>query len=113
MSDDTWPDLDTPASLWPSGAEDETPPPRRWVWDAMQPGERAERLTDLARWVQWLTSTFELHNDIPTCWYRHRALVERLTALYTGWARTYIAPSPAATRLNWSGSLNWTRWSRG
>ncbi|MFF3244278.1 hypothetical protein ACFYWY_11205 [Streptomyces sp. NPDC002870] len=83
-------DLDNPASLWPTpptGAA--KPEPRRWIWSAMDPPERRQRLRELAIWVDWLRRTFELHNQIPACWYRHPPVVEHLTALYIGWVRTY------------------------
>lgn len=64
----------------------------------MEPAERRERLRELATWVDWLRRTFELHNAIPACWYRHSPAVEHLTALYAGWVRTYSAEPGAAGR---------------
>lgn len=93
-------DLDNPAFLWP------TPPTaaakaesRRWIWSAMDPPERRERLRELAVWVAWLRTTFELHNQIPVCWYRHSPVVEHLSALYVGWARTYAGDQGAGREL--------------
>lgn len=93
-----------PASLWPdpppADGEEKLgkkplppPPPRRWVWEAMAPDERRQRLRELGEWVAWLRRTFELHNQLPPCWYQHPPVVEHLTALYIGWVRTYAAPT--------------------
>ncbi|NSC25715.1 hypothetical protein FM076_33045 [Streptomyces albus subsp. chlorinus] len=60
----------------------------------MTPAERRARMRELAGWVEWLRGTFELHNQIPECWYRHPPVREHLTALYAGWVRTYCQPSP-------------------
>lgn len=104
MPPDPWDD--DPADAWP--ASPDTPPPRRWVWEAMEPAERIQRLHELADWVKWLRTRYELHNDIPSCWYRHPPVLERLTALYAGYARTYIAPSPGRdhAEIEWIQALN-------
>ncbi|WP_405805618.1 hypothetical protein OG729_10060 [Streptomyces sp. NBC_00210] len=82
--------LENPAALWPGiQTPAQAPEPRRWVWAAMSPPERRQRLREMAVWVDWLRRTFELHNVIPHCWYRHSAVVEHLTALYVGWVRIY------------------------
>ncbi|MGY0059360.1 hypothetical protein ACWY4P_22855 [Streptomyces sp. LZ34] len=94
MPDDL-PDLDEPAAVWPGRPRptDEPPAaPQRWVWTAMEPAERRAKLRQLATWVKWLITAHELHNTIPACWYRHPRLLERLTALYTGWVRVYCSP---------------------
>ncbi|MET8537248.1 hypothetical protein ABZV67_37010 [Streptomyces sp. NPDC005065] len=100
--------LDNPASLWPAPA---TPPhePQQWVWAAMEPSERRQRLRELAGWVDWLRRTFELHNHIPPCWYRHPPVVEHLTALYVGWLRTYAGERAAGRELaegDWINTLH-------
>lgn len=102
--------LDNPASLWPTvpPTPAETPPPRRWVWVAMPPDERQDRLRELRTWVQWLRHTAELHNDIPPCWYRHRWTREMLTALYLGWLRTYEGektPGRELAEADWINTL--------
>ncbi|MCU4750306.1 hypothetical protein [Streptomyces sp. G-5] len=100
--------LDDPASAWPEGTPDAPLQPRRWVWDAMEPEERAIRLKELAGWVSWLRGTYQLRNEIPACWYRHRPVVERLTALYAAWARAYIAPAQGRdhAELEWIGAMD-------
>lgn len=100
--------LDNPASLWPAPP---TPPPepQRWVWAAMEPPERRQRLRELAIWVDWLRRTFELHNNIPPCWYRHPSVVEHLTALYVCWLRTYAGERSAGRELaeaDWINTLH-------
>ncbi|MEN8649706.1 hypothetical protein ABCR94_03380 [Streptomyces sp. 21So2-11] len=101
-------DLDDPAALWtaPAAAKSE---PRRWVWAAMEPPERRERMRELALWVDWLRRTFELHNQIPACWYLHPPVVEHLTALYVGWVRTYAdeqVPGRGLAEADWINTLH-------
>ncbi|GGU44605.1 hypothetical protein [Streptomyces violascens] len=103
--------LDDPAALWPAqpGATPPQPEPQRWVWAAMEPPERRARLRELAVWVTWLRTTFELHNQIPHCWYRHSPVVEHLTALYAGWLRTYAGEQGAGRELaeaDWINTLH-------
>ncbi|WP_238545396.1 MULTISPECIES: hypothetical protein [Streptomyces] len=87
--------LNDSAALWV--AEPEAPGgdvlPYGWVWAAMPPAERRMKMRELADWVSWLTATFELHNRMPPCWYRHTAVVEHLTALYAAWVRSYCTPT--------------------
>ncbi|WP_327241722.1 hypothetical protein [Streptomyces sp. NBC_01320] len=101
--------LDNPASLWPTPPAAATQEPQRWVWAAMDPPERRARMRDLAIWVDWLRRTFELHNNIPPCWYRHPPVVEHLTALYAGWLRTYAGEQAAGRELaeaDWINTLH-------
>lgn len=98
-----------PASLWPTHSPEEPSEQQRWVWSAMEPAERQERLRELAVWVDWLRTTFELHNSIPTCWYRHSPVVEHLTALYAGWIRTYAGeqvPGRELAEVDWINALH-------
>ncbi|MEE1769292.1 hypothetical protein PUR34_14310 [Streptomyces sp. JV185] len=101
--------FDNPASLWPTPPDAAQPEPQRWVWAAMDPPERRERMRELAAWVDWLRRTFELHNSIPPCWYRHPPVVEHLTALYTGWVRTYAGeqtPGRELAEADWISTLH-------
>ncbi|MFD8953948.1 hypothetical protein ACFV0B_34420 [Streptomyces xanthophaeus] len=105
------PDPLNPADLWPipPGAAAQQPEPQRWVWAAMEPAERRIRMRELGAWVDWLRTTFELHHTITYCWYRHTAVVEHLTALYTGWIRTYAAEEQPARELaeaDWINTLH-------
>lgn len=101
-----------PADLWPSppgAAAAKKAEPQRWVWVAMDPAERRIRLRELACWVDWLRTAFELHNTITHCWYRHSAVVEHLTALYTGWIRTYAGeeePGRELAEADWINTLH-------
>lgn len=74
-------------------AQPQPEPLRRWVWAAMDREDRETRLMELTGWVDWLVKTFELHNAIPPCWYRHSPVIEHLTALYLAWVRTYAGPT--------------------
>ncbi len=99
-----------PADLWPMppGAEQKAEP-QRWVWAAMEPSERQIRMRELSGWVDWLRRTFELHNSITHCWYRHSAVVEHLSALYAGWMRTYAgdeAPGRDLAEADWINTLH-------
>lgn len=99
-----------PADLWPAppGAAQQREP-QRWVWVAMEPAERRIRMRELGGWVDWLRTTFELHNKITHCWYRHSAVVEHLTALYAGWMRTYAgdeAPGRELAEADWINTLH-------
>ncbi|MFE3557331.1 hypothetical protein ACFXKW_21050 [Streptomyces sp. NPDC059193] len=65
----------------------------RWVWSAMDPAERRERLSRMAEWVAWLVKEYDEHRDkILPCWYRHPSALNRLTALYVAWVRVYVEP---------------------
>ncbi|GAA1937443.1 hypothetical protein GCM10009716_49400 [Streptomyces sodiiphilus] len=105
-----FPDLwDDPADAWSSRSPERAEfSQRRWVWEAMEPAERIQRLNGLAAWVKWLRNRHELHNEIPACWYRHPPVVERLTALYAGYVRTYMAPSPGRdhAEIEWIHALS-------
>jgi len=109
MSDQPFEELPDPDGLWDPDAEgqDAAAPPA-WIWSAMEPAERRARLRELATWVDWLTTTFELHNTIPRCWYRHQPVVEHLTALYTGWVRTYCGTDPGRdlAEADWISTLH-------
>ncbi|MGW5343403.1 hypothetical protein [Streptomyces sp. NPDC004050] len=98
-----------PADLWPTSPGAPQIEPQRWVWAAMAPAERRLRLRELAAWVDWVRTTFELHNVITHCWYRHSPVVEHLTALYTGWMRTYAAetePGRELAEADWINTLH-------
>ncbi|MDH6711206.1 hypothetical protein P3T27_007959 [Kitasatospora sp. MAA19] len=99
----------TPAPAVPGQATgNPTPPPRRWVWTAMTPEDRQQRLGELGQWVDWLIDHHHLHRKIPRCWYRdgHEPVLEILTALYLGWVRTYAGDPSKATTL---GEIAWIK----
>lgn len=94
--------------LWPGDSEPQEPlaPPQRWVWADMESGEHAERLRELAGWVDWLIATHEVHNQVVPCWYRHPAVVEHLTALYLGWTRAYGDDAGGVSEADWINTLH-------
>ncbi|MFI2373161.1 hypothetical protein [Streptomyces sp. NPDC018833] len=110
MSEPSNDPLSDPASLWPDPVDEpmETSAPYGWVWTAMAPGERYTRMRELARWVDWLASAFELRDQIPPCWYRHPAVLEHLTALYVSWVRVYCRPAggPDLAEAKWISTLH-------
>ncbi|MFJ3883203.1 hypothetical protein ACIPW5_37880 [Streptomyces sp. NPDC090077] len=103
-------DMLNPADLWPAPPGGHPKPePQRWVWAAMDPPERRLRMRELAVWVDWMRTTFELHNKITYCWYRHSAVVEHLTTLCTGWTRIYAgedAPGRELSEADWINTLH-------
>lgn len=54
-------------------------------WDSMTRQQATGAWQQLTAWVDWLIRSYELHEDIPNCWYRHRALLEELNALCLAW----------------------------
>ncbi|MEU9480717.1 hypothetical protein [Streptomyces sp. NPDC048191] len=90
----------------PNAQEEKPPPPQRWVWSDMDPGDREKRLGELTLWVDWLIKTYDLRNQIARCWYQHTRIVEHLTALYIGWVRTY-AGDP--TKLGLRAEAEWIK----
>lgn len=100
--------LPAPAQSTDQLPKPKTAPPRRWVWTAMQPEDRRQRLEELGAWVDWLIERHQLHRKVPRCWYRegHEKTLEILTALYLGWLRTYAGdPAKVATL----GELAWQK----
>ncbi|MFG3229386.1 hypothetical protein ACGF07_32015 [Kitasatospora sp. NPDC048194] len=93
-----------PAETVASATGQKTTPPRRWVWSAMEPADRQQRIGELGLWVDWLIEYHEMPREVPRCWYRHRKVREILTALYLGWVRTY-AGDPA--KVGTLGEIEW------
>lgn len=61
-----------------------------WVWEAMEPPVRRERLAELRPWVHWLVRTYPwTQAHVTPCWYQHTDVRELLTALFLSWVRTY------------------------
>ncbi|MER6913932.1 hypothetical protein ABT354_19855 [Streptomyces sp. NPDC000594] len=78
-----------------------------WVWEAMEPPVRRERLVELRTWVHWLVRTYPwTHSHVTPCWYRHRDVREHLTALFVSWVRTYTPGSKRDTaEVEWIDAL--------
>ncbi|QKZ20379.1 hypothetical protein [Streptomyces chartreusis] len=106
MADDSDADEQSLAQAADAGEKGQRDAPQRWVWDDMAPEEREQRLTELAVWVNWLVETHELRSDVARCWYRHRRIIELLTALYLGWVRTYVGDP---TKLGTRAELDWVK----
>lgn len=86
--------------------EPELPAFGPWVWEAMDPEVRRERLRELAGWTAWLVRTFP-KVTVPPCWWRHADVREYLTALYAGWVRTYSGePQRDLAEAEWISTLN-------
>ncbi|MDW8804351.1 hypothetical protein P1P68_05980 [Streptomyces scabiei] len=91
--------------------QDKPEPITRWVWRAMEPGDRETRLMELTGWVDvWLIKAHpKIHRKIPRCWHQHEDIIEYLTALFLGWVRTYAGdPAKLSTRaeIEWVSALH-------
>jgi hypothetical protein len=64
-----------------------SPPP--WCLSGLDRAGRQKRFEVLADWVGWLTERYGLHRSIPSCWWRHPAMVEELNALELAWSAAY------------------------
>lgn len=62
-------------------------------WDDLPPAKRAKLWPEFVAWVIWLADRYELTTDqVPRqCWWRHGAVVEELTALWTSHQSAYAA----------------------
>lgn len=74
-----------------------------WVWEALEPPVRRERLAELRRWVQWLVRNYPFaQTHITPCWYAHRDVREHLTALFVSWVRVYTpGPKRDTAEVDW------------
>ncbi|WP_079185743.1 hypothetical protein [Streptomyces sp. NBRC 110465] len=88
-------------------AEDEEVDLAGWVWEAMEPPVRRERLAELRTWVHWLVRTYPwTHAHVTPCWYEHKDVREHLTALFVSWVRTYTPGSKRDTaEVEWIDAL--------
>jgi hypothetical protein len=64
----------------------------RGGWQQLPAALAAQAWAELTRWVDELVARYELHEQLPTCWYRHGAMVEELHALHTSWYGAYASP---------------------
>ncbi|MFD7507860.1 hypothetical protein ACFV5N_00730 [Streptomyces sp. NPDC059853] len=60
-------------------------------WDNLPADERTALWVEFVAWVAWLSDRYELTTDqLPRgCWWRHGAVVEELTALWTSHTSAY------------------------
>jgi hypothetical protein len=87
-------------------ATDDTPPPLPFAWHTLDEHTQAHHALELAAWVDWLTTRYELHDRIPPCWQQHGPLVEELTALWCAWGAAYHEPSFGDSATRWHGDLS-------
>ena len=59
-------------------------------WQQMPAALAAHAWPQLVAWVEALIDRYELHEQLPTCWYRHGAMVEEVHALHVAWIGAYI-----------------------
>ena len=62
-------------------------------WNKLTPDEHAVLWPQFVDWVIWMADRYQLTNaQVPrACWYRHGAVVEELTALWTSHGSAYAA----------------------
>ncbi|RPE39064.1 hypothetical protein EDD90_2020 [Streptomyces sp. Ag109_O5-1] len=60
-------------------------------WNDLEPEERAVLWPQFVRWVIWVADRYEMTTDqLPRqCWWKHGAVVEELTALWTSRESAY------------------------
>lgn len=76
-------------------------------WRAVASGEAELRWSALREWVEWFRLEFGFdHRVVPPCWYRHRALVNVLSALRDHWLSGYDPMNAASGASEWHRVLN-------
>lgn len=99
--------LDSIISILASNAANPAPGQAAGDWDSMNREHATVAWRHLTGWVDWLITSYELHEDIPHCWYRHRALLEELHALCLAWHGANTARGTGTTdRLYWHEHLD-------
>ncbi len=82
-------DLDPTDPLTRSGS-DPSPGTRAIRWRDLAPELAPIEWQTLREWVQWVTTRFDVPITlVPTCWWKHPALVEELSALHVAWRTAY------------------------
>lgn len=92
---DPWCDPDPTALV--TRRPTEAAPVASAAWQQMPAALAAHAWPALADWVDELIGRYELHEQLPPCWYRHGAIVEELHALHLAWYGAYLAPHAAST----------------
>ena len=64
--------------------------PGRWSWRGLRPEAAEALLVELTAWVDWLVDRYDISELVPSCWNRHGAMVEELTALCAAWHAAYV-----------------------
>ncbi|OAZ41470.1 hypothetical protein A9Z40_01985 [Microbacterium arborescens] len=71
-------------------------------WRELDDVEAREVWVDLRAWVEWLVGRYVLSASvIPTCWWKHGALVEELSALRTAHAVFFAPEDDGRGPLEW------------
>lgn len=81
------------------GAEEERGVGAPVRWAELKPAERAALWPEFVAWVIWVADRYEVTNDqLPRqCWWRHGAVVEELTALWTSHQSAYAPGEDAGS----------------
>ena len=69
----------------------------RGAWQQMSAALAAEAWPALSNWVDALVEGYQLHEQLPNCWYRHGSMVEELHALHLAWCGAYYGTHPMPT----------------
>ncbi|WP_416969397.1 hypothetical protein [Streptomyces sp. 4F14] len=74
-------------------AEKQRPAGEPVRWHELDPGQHAELWPQFVAWVIWAADRYELTTDqLPRqCWWKHGAVVEELTALWTSHESAYAS----------------------
>ena len=73
-----------------------------WDWAHLDDEGAADTWADLAEWVEWLVTRYDLGDELPPCWWAHPPITEELTALWVAWLGAYRHPE-----AGWDRPLNW------
>src|SRR4051794_5053189 len=82
------------------------PRPGRHCGRHLRPQGAEPLWRDLFGWMDWIVNRYELHDQIPACWYHHGPLIEEFTALLAAWNSAYLEPEVRGTEAAaWHDSL--------
>ena len=71
-------------------------------WRELHDSDARDAWDALRDWVEWVTSRYDIPEVIvPTCWWRHGALVEELSALYTAWQVSFDPTDAGFGPIGW------------
>ncbi|MGO4594848.1 hypothetical protein AB4Z18_13620 [Leifsonia sp. 2TAF2] len=71
-------------------------------WRSLEDEHAPQVWTDLRDWVVWFTHRYNIATrKIPPCWFKHGALVEELSALYTAWLVSYDSLDAGYGPVGW------------
>ena len=71
-------------------------------WRTMQDVQARDEWNALRDWVEWVTVRYNIPiSMVPTCWWRHEALVEELSALHCAHRAAFDAADSGNGPLTW------------